>query len=316
MKKPASDPVLIIAGPTASGKSALAMDVAEALDGVIVNADSVQVYRELRVLSARPSPADEARVPHRLFGVLAAAEACSAGRWLAMARPEVAAAHAAGRLPIVVGGTGLYLKALTEGLAAVPDIPEDLRRSVRERHARLGGEAFRAELAALDPEAARRLPAGDGQRLVRAFEVVRATGVPLADWQQRGGDGPAVAARIATIVLAPPRAALYRAIDARFDAMLAAGALDEVAALLRLGLDPGLPAMKAVGVPQLVRHLQGEITLADAAAAAKQASRNFAKRQLTWLRHQIGDAEVISAQYSESLRPEIFSFIRQFLLTT
>ncbi len=315
MKRSEAEPIVIIAGPTASGKSALALDAAEEFTGTIINADSMQVYRELRVLTARPTDDDEGRVPHRLFGVLSVTEACSAGRWLRMACAEIEAARAAARLPIFVGGTGLYLKALTDGLAPVPDIPQGIRSEARRLHARLGGEAFRAELAKVDAEAARRLPEGDSQRLIRAFEVARATGRPLADWQGDGAGRPAADARFATIVLAPPRGALYAAIDARLETMIGQGALDEVAALDRLGLDPGLPAAKALGVPELGRHLRGEITLDEALDAAKRASRNFAKRQLTWLRHQMTGAHVVSAQYSESFRPKIFSFICRFLLT-
>ena len=315
MKRSEAEPIVIIAGPTASGKSALALDAAEEFTGTVINADSMQVYRELRVLTARPTDGDEARVPHRLFGALPVTEACSAGRWLGMARAEIEAARGAGRLPILVGGTGLYLKALTDGLAPVPGIPQGIRSEARRLHARLGGEAFRAELAKVDAEAARRLESGDSQRLIRAFEVVRATGRPLADWQRQGAGGEATDARFATIVLAPPRDALYAAIDARLDTMIEEGALDEVAALDRLGLDAGLPAAKAVGVPELRRHLRGEITLDEALDSAKRASRNFAKRQLTWLRHQMPGAHVVPAQYSESFQPEIFSFICQFLLT-
>lgn len=315
MKRPAAEPIVIIAGPTASGKSALALDAAEEFAGTVINADSMQVYRELRVLTARPTDGDEARVPHRLFGALPVTEACSAGRWLGMARAEIEAARGAGRLPILVGGTGLYLKALTDGLAPVPGIPQGIRSEARRLHARLGGEAFRAELAKVDAEAARRLESGDSQRLIRAFEVVRATGRPLADWQRQGAGGAATDARFATIVLAPPRDALYAAIDARLDTMIEEGALDEVAELDRLGLDAGLPAAKAVGVTELRRHLRGEITLDEALESAKRASRNYAKRQLTWLRHQMPGAHVVPAQYSESFRPEIFSFICQFLLT-
>ena len=315
MKRSEAEPIVIIAGPTASGKSALALDAAEEFTGTVINADSMQVYRELRVLTARPTDGDEARVPHRLFGALPVTEACSAGRWLGMARAEIEAARGAGRLPILVGGTGLYLKALTDGLAPVPGIPQGIRSEARRLHARLGGEAFRAELAKVDAEAARRLESGDSQRLIRAFEVVRATGRPLADWQRHGAGGAATDARFATIVLAPPRDALYAAIDARLDTMIEDGALDEVAALERLGLDAGLPAAKAVGVPELRRHLRGEITLDEALESAKRASRNYAKRQLTWLRHQMPGAHVVPAQYSESFRLEIFSFICQFLLT-
>jgi tRNA dimethylallyltransferase len=281
----------------------------------VINADSMQVYRELRLLTARPSPEDEARVPHRLFGVLPAAEVCSAGRWLAMAADEIAAARAQGRVPIVVGGTGLYLKALTDGLAAVPDVPEAARDAARALHRRLGGTDFRDRLAALDPAAAARLPAGDSQRLIRAYEVAASTGRTLADWQRQAPTAPAVDARFATIVLSPARETLYAAVDARFDAMIAAGALDEVRALVALGLDPALPAMKAVGVKELAAHLRGETGLEPACAAAKKATRNFAKRQRTWLRHQLDPDAQAFEQYSERISPEMLSFIRQFLLT-
>ena len=308
------NPVLVIAGPTASGKSALAVDAAHEFDGTVINADSMQVYRELNILTDRPSAEDEARVPHRLFGVLGAADPCSAGRWLRMASAEIGGARPAGRLPIVVGGTGLYLKALTDGLAPVPEIPERVKADALSLHSRLGGAAFRDKLAELDGEAAARLPARDSQRLIRAYSVARATGRPLSDWQ---GDAaaPSIDARFATIVLLPPRDVLLDAIEARIHSMIDHGVLDEVASLLRLGLDPGLPAMKALGVADLGRHLKGEIGLDEAVEAWITATRRFAKRQRTWLRNQMSGPYEVFAQYSESHRAKIFSFIRQFLLT-
>ncbi len=313
------DPVLIVAGPTASGKSACALAAAEEFNGVVINADSMQVYAELRILTARPGEADEARVPHRLFGVLSAAEACSAGRWLKMASAEIESAWDAGRLPIVCGGTGLYIKALTEGLSEIPEIPEAVRAQAGALYERLGGEAFRDELAALDEAAAASLPAGDRQRLTRAWEVVTHTGATMASWQAKGGVSP-FAARFAGITLTPPRQDLHAACEARFERMLTDGALGEVRALLDLGLDPGLPAMKALGLAELAAHLRGEISLDEAAEKAKTATRRYAKRQNTWIRTQMGGAGVLaavfSAKYSESIREEIFSFIRQFLLTT
>ena len=305
--------VVVIAGPTASGKSALALDVAEEFGATIINADSMQVYRELRVLTARPTAADEARVPHRLFGTVRARDAYSVGRWLNEANAEIEAARAAARLPVFAGGSGLYLKALMEGLAAVPDIPDAVRAEARALHADLGGAAFRARLAREDPVLAEAIPQGDGQRLIRAFEVVRATGRSLADWRDDHETRPA--ARFCTLVLAPPREVLYAAIDKRFTTMVENGALAEVEALLSLGLDAALPAMKAVGVTPLSSHLAGEIGLEEAIETARRASRNYAKRQMTWLRHQMAGAETIDAQYSQSLNPKIFSFIRQFLLT-
>lgn len=305
--------VLVIAGPSGSGKSALAMDLAETFGGIVINADSMQIYRELRVLTARPTPEDEARVPHRLFGVLSAAERCSAGRWLGLARAEIAAAADAGRLPILVGGTGLYLKALRDGLAEVPSIPAEVRAEADALHARLGGERFRQELARLDPEGASRIAAGDRQRLIRAFEVARGTGRPLSEWQHLGPPASVAAPRFVTIVLLPPRPALYRALDARFDAMLSAGGIDEVRALLARGLDANLPAMKALGVREIAGYLRGESRLQEAAASAKQATRRFAKRQFTWLRHQLAADFVLNEQYSERNGAGIFAFIRSIL---
>ncbi len=309
-----TQPVLIVAGPTASGKSALALAVAEAFDGVVVNADSMQVYRELRVLTARPSPEDEARAPHRLYGVLSAAERCSAGRWRALALGEIAAAHAAARLPILCGGTGFYLKALIEGLPPMPDIPHEIRARLSARLQSEGTTALHAELAARDPAVAGRIAPGDRQRVLRALEVLEATGQSLADWQ----DGPAEpppGLRVATILLAPPRVALYAACDRRLEAMAAAGALDEVRQLNAMGLDSSLPAMKAVGVPEFGEYLKGNCDFQAAVAAAQQATRRYAKRQMTWFRHQIIADLALCEQFSESLQVETFAFIRQKLLT-
>ena len=307
--------VLCIAGPTASGKSALALDLAEAFDGVVINADSMQLYRELRIVTARPGPEATARAPHRLYGVLPAAEACSAARWRALARAEIAAARDAGRLPILAGGTGLYFRALTQGLAPVPAIPAAVRAAARARHARLGGAAFHAELARRDPETAERLAPGDSQRLVRAWEVIEATGVPLAEWRRRGEAREGLAGPVLTLVLAPPRQALYAACDARFAAMVGRGAVAEVAALVALGLDPGLTAMKAVGVRELGRHLAGELSLDEAVAAAQRATRNYAKRQLTWFRHQMPGARVFEALYRDDVAARAVEEVRRFLLT-
>lgn len=307
--------VLAIAGPTGSGKSMLAMDAAEALDGTVVNADSMQVYRELRVMTARPTPADEARVPHRLFGVLSVRERCSAGRWLSLARAEIDGALTGGRLPIVVGGTGLYLAALMKGLAEVPDVPAEVRAEAQALHAALGSEAFRTRLAALDAGAAARLPAGDTQRLIRAYEVARWTGRTLSDWQNRTGTDARNGLRFLTVLLLPPRAGLYDALEGRFDAMLRAGGLEEVEALVEMDLEPGLPAAKAVGVRELAAFVRGDCPLAEAVAAAKQATRRYAKRQMTWLRHQFDADHVLFEQYSETNKPETFPLIRQALLT-
>ncbi len=316
-KNATARPVVVIAGPTASGKSGLSLDAAEALDGVIINADSMQIYHELSILTARPRKADQARVPHRLYGVLSGSEQCSAGRWRALAIAEIDACHAAGQLPMVVGGTGLYLRALEKGLASVPDIPAVARVAAEALYRELGGLAFHAALAARDPVMAARLRPTDRQRLVRAWEVFDATGRSLADWQSDGIDDSPY--RFDHIVCLPPRAALYAACDARVTAMIDAGAVDEVRALVAKNLNPALPVMKALGVLEIRRYLGGEIPLQATKTAIRQKTRNYAKRQMTWLRTQLlpdhPDAVIIDEQYSESLRPRIFRNIRQFLLT-
>ncbi|MGQ0665306.1 MAG: tRNA (adenosine(37)-N6)-dimethylallyltransferase MiaA [Pseudomonadota bacterium] len=309
--RPGNPLALVIGGPTASGKSALALAVAQAFDGTIINADSMQLYRELRVLSAAPTAADLARAPHRLYGVLSAAQQGTVAGWLARARAEIARAQGQGRLPIVVGGTGMYLKALVAGLADHPPIPPELRRAACARHAAVGAAAFHAELTRLDPIMAARLSPGDTQRLIRAFEVVTATGRSLAEFQRRGDERPPV--EFATIVLLPARDTVYAATDARCRRMMAEGALAEVRALIALDLDPGRPAMKAVGVRELARHIAGELNLEQAVALFQRATRNYAKRQLTWFRHQSPGARVWNAQFSESLEVEMFPFIRTMI---
>jgi tRNA dimethylallyltransferase len=286
---------VLIAGPTASGKSALALTLAQALGGTIINADSMQVYRDLRILTARPTPQEEARVPHLLYGHVDAAENYSVGRWCVDASAALAAVERAGRLPIVIGGTGLYFKALTRGLAAVPPVPADVRAAVRARLAAEGVASLYAELGARDPATARRLMPGDRARITRALEVVLATGRSLAEWHAHGMKPALDPERAIKIFLAVDRAELYRRIDARFEAMLASGALEEVRALRRRGLDPALPAMKAHGVPWLIRHLAGEIDLAEAVAAGKRDTRRYSKRQATWFRHQLPDWAWVAA---------------------
>ena len=277
--------VAILYGPTASGKSDLAVALAERLNGVIINADSLQVYAELEILTARPDAAAMARAPHRLFGVLRAAQACSAAWWRDAALDEIAAAHAAGKHPILVGGTGLYLRTLIEGLSPVPTADETARAKATALYNEIGGEAFRAALAERDPVIAARLKSGDRQRLIRAWEVVETTGTPLSAWQALPKQ-PGHNLDFSLIGLMPPRDRLYARIDARFDAMLKRGALDEAARFEALGLSPTLPANKALGLPELRRHLKGELGLDEATLLAQQMSRNYAKRQVTWFRHQ------------------------------
>ncbi len=307
--------VFVIAGPTASGKSALALDVARAFDGTVINADSMQVYRDLAVLTARPDAAACAAVPHRLYGILGAEERCSAARWRDMALDAIEEARSAGRLPVVAGGTGLYLRALIAGLSPMPEIPAAVRDGVRARLAAQGAAALHAALAAVDPDSAARIRPSDSQRVARALEVFEATGRGLSDWQAAAPVGPPGHLAFRVIALLPPRAALYAACDARFGQMIEEGAVEEVSALVARGLDPALPAMKALGVGPLARHLTGEISLDEAAAQTRTVTRRYAKRQLTWLRHQILANLVIDAQYSERFGPEIFAFIRENLLT-
>jgi tRNA dimethylallyltransferase len=305
---------VVFAGPTASGKSTAALAAAREFRGVVINADSMQVYRELRVLTARPDAAAEAAVPHRLYGLVPARESCSAARWRTLALAEIDAAHAAGRLPVLAGGTGLYLAALSQGLAPVPAIPPEVRDQGRRLIAAEGAPAFHARLAGLDPAGAAALRPADRQRLLRAWEVVTATGKSLREWQRAGGAAADVPPLTAFVFL-PPRDFLYAACDRRFEAMVTEGAVEEVKALLALGLDPELPAMKAVGVREIAAYLGGEIGRARMIELGQQATRRYAKRQYTWFRHRMPGAIVIDEQYSERLNDVIFSKIRESLLT-
>ncbi|MBL8553583.1 MAG: tRNA (adenosine(37)-N6)-dimethylallyltransferase MiaA [Phenylobacterium sp.] len=286
--------IWLIAGPTASGKSALALTLAERVGGEIVNADSMQLYAGLRVLTAAPSPQETARAPHHLFGTVDPADGWSVGRWLRAATQVLDGIAGRGRDAVVVGGTGLYFRALTKGLADVPDVPAEVRGEAEADYAALGEAGFRARLAVPDPAAAIRIAPGDRQRLVRAWEVYAATGKPLTDWQA-GGEPALAAGRWTAVALEPPRAGLYARCDARLHAMIAGGALDEVRALMARRLDPGLPAMKAVGVRELAAHLAGDASLEAAVAAAQQETRRYAKRQTTWMRGQMRDWPRIAA---------------------
>jgi tRNA dimethylallyltransferase len=282
---------ILIAGPTASGKSALALALAEKLGGTIINADSMQVYRDLRIITARPAPDEERRVPHRLYGHVDAAENYSVGRWCGEAAAALAESAAQSHAAIFVGGTGLYFNALTRGLAAVPPIPAAIRDAVRARLVSEGAPALHTELAVRDPAAAARLQPGDRARITRALEVVLATGRSILDWHDNNKPASVDLARAAKVFLTPDRDELSRAVDARFDAMMAAGALEEVRALAARHLNPSLPAMKAHGVPWLIRHLKGEVTLAQAVERAKLETRQYTKRQATWFRNQLPDFE-------------------------
>jgi tRNA dimethylallyltransferase len=276
---------LIVAGPTASGKSALALALARRLDGVVINADSMQVYRDLRVLTARPTPEEEALVPHRLYGVRSAAEAASAAWWREQALAAMDEAARAGKLPILCGGTGLYYLSLTRGLADVPAVPAWAREEARAQLAASGPAALHGRLARLDPATAAELRPTDGQRLARALEVVLGTGRGLAEWRSGGEASGDTGWRPWAVLLRPPRDELREAVAARFDAMLRNGAVDEVRAMLDRGLDPALPAMRAHGAPELAAYLTGSLTLPDARDRAVANTRRYVKRQDTWFRH-------------------------------
>ena len=272
----------LIAGPTASGKTALALHLAKTRDIVIINADSAQVYSDLPVLSAQPTPAEQASVPHRLFGYLDGSITCSAARWAADAKVAIAEAHDSGRLPVLVGGTGLYMRTLLDGIAPIPEIDAGVRIEIRS----LPVAAAYARLVAADAGMAAALAPTDSSRISRALEVIESTGRSIADWrmEKAGGIGEAVA--LHPLVLLPPREWLYARSDARFDSMMTGGAIEEVEALLARSLPADAPVMRAIGVPEISAMLSGQITRNDAIALGKIATRQYAKRQFTWFRNQ------------------------------
>lgn len=282
-------PAILIAGPTASGKSALAIRLARALGGVVVNADSMQVYRDLRIITARPTPGEEAAVEHRLFGHVDAAVNYSVGLWLADAAAAIRDVRAAGRTPVLVGGTGMYFKALTQGLSDIPQVPGEVRARVRDAAAGLSPQELHARLSAVDPLTASRLRPTDPQRNLRALEVFEATGQPLASFQGARQAPLLPPGSWRAVFLAPGRQELYRRIDARFDQMMEQGAVEEVRALAARGLDPALPAMRAHGVPGIIAWLRGEASREEAVARGKADTRHYAKRQHTFARHQLPD---------------------------
>lgn len=279
---------ILIAGPTASGKTALALEMASRHSGAVINADSMQVYRELRILTARPTPEEEAVAPHHLFGHVSVTDAYSVGRWLADAEAALAWCRDAGRRPVIVGGTGLYFKALLEGLAPVPPVAADVRTHWRHEAETQGAGVLHTILTQRDPETALRLKPADLQRIVRALEVLDSTGVSLAVWQRMRGEPLIREADAERYVIVRDREAVRARCDVRFDAMMAAGALEEARALLALNLDPALPAARAHGLRALQRYLRGEIDLDAAIAAGKLETRQYVKRQETWVkRHMI-----------------------------
>ncbi len=308
-----TQPALIVAGPTTSGKSALAMGLAERFGGTVINADAMQCYRELRIITARPTPEDEARVPHALYGVLPAAQAGHVAWWREAALAEMARA----KLPILCGGTGMYLRALTQGISALPEVTAEAREEARAMLAELGPERMHGKLHSDDSA----LRSSDSQRIARAYEVWRSTGRSLASWQREAPVLPAAPYRFRAILLDPPRDTLRSAIEARWSAMMVGGAVAEVAALLEQGLDPSLPAMRAHGVPELAAMLRREIGEAEASRRAIANTVAYTKRQATWFRHQtlVGppDTHRINAriagleQFSERNFPSTFAFLHE-----
>lgn len=301
---------ILIAGPTASGKSGLALRLAEHVGGVVVNADSMQVYRELRVLTARPGPEEEARAPHALYGFVSGRESYSAGRYAMDVAGALAEAQRAGRCPIIVGGTGLYFKTLVEGLSPIPGIPQEVRAHWRAEAAEKGAAHVHAALAARDTDMAQRLAPGDTQRIVRALEVLDATGLSLAEWQRMPRQPVLDLAATVPLVVDVERAELWRRIDARFVQMMQQGALDEVLQLEALGLDPTLPIMTALGVRPLLRHLAGELSREQAVAAGQAETRQYAKRQATWARSNMIAWKRISTHEMEMSAGDFVSFVQ------
>lgn len=286
--------LIIIGGPTGSGKSALALALAEKIGGAIVNADSMQQYRELRIVTARPTLGEHSRAPHYLYGHRSADQPSSAGQWLDQAIRAIDEIKAQERVPIVVGGTGLYLQALLQGIAPVPVVPGEVRLETSKRFDALGVPAFHQDFAKRDPEQAALLEPGDRQRLIRAAEVLEATGKSLQYWQSLPRKKVTLPEPIAGVALMPPRPELHARIEERLHRMIDAGALDEIAALRAKNLDPNLPLMKAVSVPEFMAHIDGEIDLATAMEQALAKTRQYAKRQLTWFRHQLPELEVLN----------------------
>jgi tRNA dimethylallyltransferase len=300
---------ILIAGPTASGKSGLALALAERLGGTVINADSMQVYRELRLLTARPGAEDEARAPHVLYGFVSGAEAYSAGRYAVDAANAVAEAQADGRVPIIVGGTGLYIRALLVGLSPIPAADPQVRAFWRAEAARRPAPELHALLGQRDSEMAARLMPTDPQRIVRALEVLDSTGRSLADWQREPGRPVLTQAETARLLVLPDRDGHGAQIDSRFDAMMAAGALDEVGGLLTQGLSTDLPVMRALGVAPLAAHLNGALSLDEAVATAKTDTRKYAKRQLTWLRRNMIAWKMVDTKHMERFVRDELPFI-------
>lgn len=308
-------PVIVIGGPTASGKSSLALRVAEEFGGEIVNADSMQIYRDLRVLTARPRSEDTVGIPHHLYGDLGMDERCSAGQWRARALETIGDIHGRDALPIVVGGTGLYLRALLTGLHRMPSVPAVVREELNVRLQARGPSVLHAELTACDPETAAGLNAADGQRIVRALEIFNHTGRGLKSWQSGESEAAPAGLRFFTVVMLPPRDTLYGAINERYARMIDNGGIEEVREMLARLPESDFPLLKAVGVSPIRAFLDGEIDRNRLVELGRRDTRRYAKRQMTWFRRQIISEITIEKKYSENLIPDIFSEISKFVLT-
>ena len=308
--------VLVIAGPTTSGKSELAVNVAEEFNGVIINGDSIQLYKGLETISAAPTNTLRVRIPHKLYAIRDPANPCSAGEWVELARKEILTAHNAGMLPIITGGTGLYLKALMSGISKIPPISNKVRNALRHRIQSEGSAALHAELSKTDPETAKKLNISDSQRILRALEVYQVTGKTLGQWHKEEDDqGGESEFEFNSVLLRPPRKQLYANCNARFERMVKTGAVEEVKALVKRDLDPALPAMKALGVPEILLYLDGSLSLEEAIVAGQLATRHYVKRQETWFNNQFISDLKIETQYNFNINPKIFPFISKFLLT-
>ncbi|MCP4393693.1 MAG: tRNA (adenosine(37)-N6)-dimethylallyltransferase MiaA [Alphaproteobacteria bacterium] len=278
---------LIVAGPTASGKSSLAIKLAKELNGVIINADSMQIYKELSIITARPSPKDGATVPHTLYGAISGFEECDAAKWCGLAASEMKRTWNNGKLPIITGGTGMYIKSLTDGLSPIPDIDETIRTETRALADEIGAAALHEQLHQHDKATADRLKPNDAQRICRAWEVLKSTGKPMSYWRSQPNT-PVISANFFTIVLAPDRNILYQRCNNRFEKMLKEdGAIEEIKNLISLNIPKTNTIMKALGVPEVIDYLNGNINIDEAISKASQTTRNYAKRQLTWLRNQV-----------------------------
>ncbi len=312
MKK---QPIIILSGPTASGKSALALFIAAEIDAVIINCDSKQIYREIPIITAQPTEAEKQTVEHNLYGVISAAEDCSVARWIELAIGAISAARAKNKIPLLVGGTGLYIKYLTEGLPNIPDIEDDIRAKVRDRLAEIGSVQLHQELTKIDAEMAEKLKPNDGQRIARAYEVIQQTGKSLLWWQQQKSQPFYSKESFQTFFLAPDREKVYENCNKRFVTMVNDGVIDEIKALDSMSLDATLPAMKAHGVPEILSYLHGNMTLDDAIDQAQKNTRHYIKRQFTWFKHQMQDVIFLENLAKEQLKTEMLANISRFLLT-